>query len=498
MVKLKGPTAMRLLIAGIMHETHTFSSESTTLDRFHCFHGEAMRQFAGANHSLGGAIDECDARGIDPALAFFAQATPAGIVPRETFESLVAELVNAASPLLPVDGVVLTLHGAMVAEGYPDAEETVVSAVRELVGDNLPIAVTLDFHANIGQGMIDRATIVTTYDTYPHVDIAERAREAVALLEETIRSSIRPTMALVKPPLMPVPQVQQTAIEPFRSLFERAHEMEEQGEALTVTVAGGFAYADVPDAGVSFLVTTDNDPSAAKRLATELADMLWSRREQLIAQNMPVADAVREAIASKEWPVVLVDVGDNVGGGTPGDATAILAELLAQDAQEATIVIADPAAAAQAIAAGLGSEITVEAGGKVDQLHGEPVRLTGIVQNITDGRWVHEGPENAGVPVNMGPSAVVRSGGVNVVLTSVKSMPGDLNQLRSVGIEPASQRILVVKASVRWRGGYEPIMARGILVDTPGLGSIDLRRFNFNQIRRPIYPLDEDTVWTAN
>ncbi|MGE3797749.1 MAG: M81 family metallopeptidase [Thermomicrobiales bacterium] len=488
---------MRFIIAGIMHETHTFSSEITSIDRFDIVRGDELIRFAGTNHSMGGAIDACVERGIEHALAFFAQATPAGMVPAATFDALVDQLVADVSTHMPADGIVLTLHGAMVAGGYPDAEEHILEQVRAITGPDLPIAVTLDFHANIGQGMVDLATIVTTYDTYPHVDIAERAREAVLLLERTVTGEISPVMALAKPPLIPVPQVQQTAIEPFRSLLERAHQMEDAGEALSVTVAGGFAYADVPNAGVSLLVTTDGNRAAAGMLATELSQMIWDRRSELIALNVPAKEAVADAIGSKEWPVILVDVADNVGGGTPGDGTVILAELIEQRAQDAVIVIADQESVEQAVAAGEGSGVALAVGGKVDRFHGEPVPVTATVQRITNGRWIHEGPENAGVVADMGQTAVVRTGGVTIVLTTVKSMPGDLQQLRSVGIEPANQRIIVVKASVRWRGGFEPIMARGILVETPGICTIDLSSLDFEHLRRPIFPLDQDMSWNG-
>jgi len=273
--------------------------------------------------------------------------------------------------------------------------------------------------------------------------------------------------------------------------------MEKSGEALTVTVAGGFAYADVPDAGMSLLVTTDDDPDEARALATELAELAWSLRDRMIIRNVPPADAVAEAIAYPEGPVMLVDVGDNIGGGTPGDGTVLLAELLRQDARDATMVIADAESVRAAIAAGVRNTVRLSVGGKTDRLHGDPVPLEGYVRFITDGHWVHEGPENAGVPVEMGPTVVLRCGGVNLVLTSKKSMPGDQQQLKSVGIDPAAQKIIVVKAAVRWRGGYGPIAKHAIHVDTPGLGSVDLTRFDYHALRRPMFPLDPDTVWSA-
>jgi microcystin degradation protein MlrC len=489
---------MRLIVGGIMHETHTFSAEPTTVETLEVLtRGEELLTYAGANHSLGGVIDACRERGIDLAPTFFADGASTGTPDRQTFETLVGELCQGIATALPADGVVLTLHGAMVAEGFPDAEAEIVHRAREIVGPELPIAVTLDLHANIGQAMVDGATVITTYDTYPHTDAAARAQEAVDLLARTIRGEIRPTMALAKPPLLPVPQAMATAEGPFKTLFDHAFAIEESGEALTVTVAGGFPYADVPEAGVSFLVTTDNDPDSARRLADELAALAWSLRDQMIVRNTPPAEAVAEAIAFPEGPVMLVDVGDNIGGGTPGDGTVLLAELLAQDAREATVVIADAEAVEAAFAAGEGATVRLSVGGKVDRLHGEPVEVEGEVRLLGDGRWVHEGPENAEIPVGMGRTAVLRCGGVNLVLTTHKTLPGDQQQLKSVGIDPLSQHIIVVKAAVRWRGGFGPIAKHAVYADTPGLGSVDLRRFPYRNIRRPICPLDPDTEFAV-
>jgi len=217
----------------------------------------------------------------------------------------------------------------------------------------------------------------------------------------------------------------------------------------------------------------------------------------MLVKNVAPADAVARAIAAKEGPIVLVDVGDNIGGGTPGDGTVLLAELLRQGAREAVIVVADPEAVEAADKAGVSGEVVLQVGGKIDRRHGEPCRVRGRVVSLSDGRWVHEGPENAGVPVEMGRTAVLKVDGVLLVLTSRKCMPGDLQQLRSLGIEPAEQHIIVVKAAVRWRGGYGPITREAIHVDTPGLGSVNLSSFNHQSVRRPIFPLDLDAVWSA-
>ena len=486
---------MRLIVGGIMHETHTFSVEPTRVDTLPTWRGDELLRYAGANHSVGGVIDRCRALGIELALTILVDGLSTGTPDRATFDAWLDELVARVTAALPADGVVLTLHGAMVAEGAPDAEAEIVARVRAAVGPTLPIAVTCDFHANLSQAMLDGCQVVTLYDTYPHVDIAERSAEAVDLLARTIRGEIQPTMALVHPPLMPVPQAQFTARAPFADLLARAHALEASGAALSVSVAGGFAYADVPQAGTSVLAITDGDPARAGAIALEIARLAWSRRSEMLARNVPVAAAVAEAIAWPEHPVVLVDVGDNIGGGTPGDGTALLAELLRQGAVAATMCIADAEAAAAAHAAGEGATITTTVGGKTDRLHGDPIPVTARIVRLTDGRFVHEGPENAGVPADMGPTALLRVDGVNLIVTTRKFAPGDLNQLRSVGIEPASQHILVVKAAVRWRAGYQPITRHDILVDTPGLGSVDLARFPYRHVQRPVFPLDPDATW---
>jgi microcystin degradation protein MlrC len=485
---------MRFAIGGIVNETNTFATGPVGLDAFLQLRGEACLAYARTNHSLGGAIDGCRDLGIEPVPTLYADAFASGLPSRTAFTTLLDELAGRIADAGPLDGVVLTLHGAMAADGHPDAESTIARRVRAVVGPDVPIAVTLDFHANIGQPMVDAVEIVTTYDTYPHRDEAERAREAAALLARTARGEIRPTAALAKPPMLPVPQGQHTEVSPFRDLIAAAHAMERR-DALTVTVAGGFPYADVPVAGAGFLVITDGEPERARSLADALARQAWTSREAMRVRNTPVEQAVAEAIAYPDGSVILVDVGDNIGGGTPGDGTALLAELLRQRARRAVMVIADRAAVADAARAGVGGIVESMVGGKTDAWHGEPVPIQGRVGAISDGRWVHEGPEWAGVPVDMGTTAVVQVDGVTLVLTEKPTAPGDLQQLKSLGIEPAAQQIIVVKAAVRWRGGYGPIAKRAIHVDTPGLGSADLMRFPFRHVRRPIWPLDPETAW---
>lgn len=488
---------MHLIAGGIMHETHTFSAEPTPIGEFTVLRGEECNTLAGSNHSMGGVVDACRELGARLSHTYFAQATSTGPVTRKLFDEMVGELLQRIERALPADGIVLTQHGAMVAEGHLEADAEIVRRVRELVGPDLPIAVTLDFHANIGQSLVDAATIVVGYDTYPHIDLSERAQEATYLLARTIRGEIDPQMALVKPPLLPVPQAQFTEQHPFRTIFDRAFAMERDGSALSITVAGGFAYADAPASGVGMLVTTDGNAETARAMAGELAELAWSLREDMRVTNTPPDEAVAEAIAHPEGPVILVDVGDNIGGGTPGDGTVLLQELLRQRVRDAVMVIADAEAVQDAFAAGVGGTVETCVGGKADDRHGAPVLVEGRVRLLSDGHWVHEGPENAGVAAEPGPTAVVEVDGVTLVLNSRKIAPGDQQQLKSVGIDPLRQKVIVVKAAVRWRGGFGAIAKHAIHVGTPGLGDVDLTRFEFRHLTRPIYPLDPIVAWSV-
>ncbi len=486
---------VHLISGGIMHETHTFSAEPSPMSIFTTIEGEACRAYAGANHSLGGVVDATNALGVRHTHTWHAGATSTAAVSAELFDEMVGKLMTGIEAALPADGIVLNLHGAMVAEGVPEADAEITRRVRALVGPEMPIAVTLDLHANIGPTLVEAATIIVGYDTYPHIDLNERAQEAVRLLVRTIAGEIAPTMALAKPPLLPVPQAMFTSERPFSAIFERAFAMEADGRALSVTVSGGFPYADAPATGMGLLVITDGDADAATALADELATLAWDLRDEMQIENVEPADAVAAAIAHPEGPVMLVDVGDNIGGGTPGDGTVLLAELLRQGATGAVMVIADAEAVRDAFAAGVGGTVETTVGGKADDRHGAPVPIAGRVRLLSDGRWVHEGPENAGVPAEPGPTAVVEVDGVTLVLNSRKIAPGDQQQLKSVGIDPLRQHIIVVKAAVRWRGGFGPIAKHAIHVNTPGLGDVDLSRFTFHHLTRPIWPLDPIDHW---
>lgn len=485
---------MRVAIGGIVHETHTFSNVPTPLESFQARHlllGEELFNLAGTKTSLGGAVDVARQEGLELVPTLYAAATPSGLVTADAFDHLLTLLINGIERARPLDGLFLILHGAMVVEGIDDPEGHLLERLRDLVGKETPIVATLDLHANISPLMVEKAHLLVGYDTYPHVDVYERAVETGQLLASILRGELRPAVALRKPPILPVPQGMYTDRSPMKELIQAAHDMEQEDQVVTITVAGGFPYSDIEIAGMGIVVTTDGDQELAEAKAQQLADLAWERRHQFLVSLVPVEGAVREAIAAQEGPVILTDGADNIGGGAPGDGTVLLRELLAQRARGAVETIADREAVAQAIEAGVGQEVELLVGGKTDQLHGQPVAIKGRAHLISDGSYTRKGPYMTGEQIHMGRTVVLQCDGIDLVLMERKTPPFDAEHLRSVGIEPAEAKIIVVKSAIAWRAGFGPLARKVIEVDTPGLCSIHLEDFPFRKIRRPIFPLDD-------
>jgi microcystin degradation protein MlrC len=487
---------VRFFVAMLSHETNTFSPIRTDRALFEAgdlrYGGELLEAFRGTGTCLGGMIDAAGAAGITLVPSLAASASPAGRVAKEFYvdvrERLLADLRAAG----PVDGVLLDLHGAMVVEGLDDGEGDLLGAVREAVGPT-PIAVTLDFHANVTRAMVQHATLLHGYKTYPHVDMDARGREATTRLAEVAAGHLRPTVAWRQPPLLPPIAGQLTTRGPMRRLYDLADAMERRPGVLAISIFAGFPLADIHDAGLSVYVATAGDQALADRLADELTAAAWTLRHEFLHTGLPARDAIARALALDGRPVVLADIADNTGGGAGGDTTEVLRELLRAGARPSTLAcLWDPAAVQACLAAGVGSTVTLEVGGKVDPAHGAPLAVTGRVRTLSDGRFVYRGPMLRGVEGRLGPTAVLDVNDVKIVLATYRRQALDPEMIRVVGIDPLAEKILVVKSTVHYRAAFEPI-ARAILeVDAPGLSSSNLGRFAFTRVRRPIFPLDED------
>lgn len=390
---------MRIAIGGIMHESNTFSTKPTDRAAFGVQRGEEiLRVWREAHHEVTGFLFGAEKFGFDPYPMLFAGATPGGTVTDEAFEELVGELIERLQSAPDMDGLLLALHGAMAVESFPDGDGEVLRRLREAFGSAFPIVVTHDFHANISERLVKDSTALVVYKTNPHVDQRERGLHAAELLVRTIRGEIKPTQALAKPPMLFNILYQNTSKEPLKSIMDAAREIEGWRKVLAANVAAGYQYADVYEMGPSAVVVTDDDPRLAQNAAQRLSDMLWEVREHLVIDLPDAANAVRMAVreSATQKPTVLVDMGDNIGGGSAGDSTLILSELLKQEAEGWVCVVADPEAVQECIKTGVGQSITLNVGGKTDPLHGEPVEIHGRIRNVHDGRYEETEPRHGG------------------------------------------------------------------------------------------------------
>jgi len=482
------------------HETNTFSNVPTDRGQFEArnlhYGGEIVEAFRGTGTCLGGMIAAAELRGARLVPSVAAAASPAGLVTRDIYEHVKERMLGDLKAAGALDGVLLDLHGAMVPEGLDDGEGDLIEAVRRVVGPEMPIAVTLDFHSNLSASMVDGADLLHGYKTYPHVDMSERGVEATERLLDVIGKRLRPTAAVRKPPILPPLGSQGTARGPMRRLYDVAAEMEKDPKVISISIFAGFPHADIPDAGFGIYVVTDDDQALADRLADQLAATAWTHRHEFVHTALPVREAVAKALAAEGKPIVLADMADNTGGGAAGDGTEILRELLRVGARSATVACIWDAAAVQAcVKAGVGASVTLDVGGKVDDRHGAPVRVTGTVRTLSDGRFIHRGPMMNGLPGRLGATAVLDVNDVKVILISYRWQTLDPEMIRFVGIDPLREKILVVKSTIHYRAAFEPIAKEIIEVDAPGLSSSNLARFEYRRVRRPIFPLDPDTVY---
>ena len=495
--------APRIAVGGIAHETNTFSPQRTTLDDFagraYLLGEDLVRRNRGARNVLGGAIAEADARGALLLPTLFASAMPAGLVEGVAWDTLRRRLIDRLLARhrgpRPLDGVLLVLHGAMVAEGEEDPEGRLLEEVRTIVGTAVPIVATLDFHANVTTAMVRAADLLVGYRTYPHLDTVERGRDAVAALLRLKRRGARPAVAFRPVPLLaPLPPQRTGGGTPMAEVAARAAALTRTPGVADVAVAGGFPYADVAGAGVSVRVATDDDPSLAAALADGLAAAIWDRRHRFRGEGLTPDTAIDRALGglSASGPVVLADVGDNPGAGAAGTGTALLGRLIARRVPGAAYAaFAEPTVVALAIAAGEGFCVPFRLGGDSANV----IQFEARVLRLTDGVFTARGPMASGGPTRLGRTALLSVGGVDVVVCERRAPAIDPELFRSVGVEPTARRVLAVKSSVHFRAAFEPLAAAVIEVETSGLSSSNLAAFPYHRVRRPIYPLDDAVAY---
>lgn len=492
---------MRIAIGGVSHETTTFVKTPTTLadfeNGFGLYRGEEIaKRFGGANICAGGFLAGARQHGFEAVPLLWTFAYPSGLIERQTYDALKGELLTrleAAKNAAPVDGVLLDMHGAMVVEDIDDGDGDLIEAVREAVGRKCPIVVTQDLHGNHTQRRMRAADAMIGFDTYPHVDMAERGLEAAHLIARMVRGEVRPTMALRQLPMFWGINHQVTAHSPMKEVLDRVHEIERRPGILSASVATGFPWADVPDVGASVFVVADGDQAVARATADELGDFIWQQRERW--QRRPLS--VREGLAAGEkagrHPIILADHTDNTGGGAPGDSTEVLRTFLDMNLTDALLLyMVDLEAVEKAHAAGVGRRVRMLLGGKSDARQGPPVEVEAEVAALSDGRFKYDGPMYAGLTGNLGRAAWLRIGGVSVVAVSKREQPLDAAFARSLGIDCAAMRYIAVKSAVHFRSGFERLAGSIHNVDAAGILVHDFSQLPYQKRRRPLFPLEKE------
>jgi microcystin degradation protein MlrC len=497
---------MRLILAMMQHETNTFSPVPTPLERFARgnigptpFEGnEVLEAFRDTGTALGGFIDVAEAAGAEMVFPIAASAWPSGPVEDAAYDYMTAKICEAAAA--GCDGILLHLHGAMVTESLVDGEGPLIKRLRR-IAPGAPIGVALDMHANFHPDMADYSDVIAGYQTYPHVDIYDTGVRAAKPIIAMINGASRPTMAWGNRPMLPHVMRQGSDDFPNRELQAMAQRMESQG-ALAASFFTGFPHADIELAGSSAVVVTDNDMARAEKLRDELLDFAWDHRSDFIYEIEPLETSLeRAAEMGREadgdaGPVVLLDHYDNTASGGSMDTMTVLAGILEAGLDDvAFFAICDPQAVDRLIKAGVGAELSIPLGGKTDLdaigHRGAPLDVAGRVKLISDGRFVNRGPMSAGLRMDMGPSVVFDTGKVEIIVISSHLEPHDEASFLTLGIDPARKKFLGLKSRVHWRAGFKHI-ARAV-IDCAGVGvcTSDYDTLDFQNVRRPIYPLDQ-------
>lgn len=487
---------MRILVAMMKHETNTFSPIVTDLKRFQDWglhFGEAARRaYEGTGMPFGAYLDLAREIGAETVTPVAAEAMPSGKVTAEAYERLSGAILEAVAR--GVDCCMLDLHGAMVAETTDDGEGTLLERIRQLAPD-LPIAVTLDLHCNLTEKMVRNCTALIGYKTYPHTDMYDVGMQVGRILLRAMNGEIAPVMSWGQAPLLSQTLRQGTDDEPMKTLIRMTREAEAEG-ALAATVFGGFALADFKDAGTTAIVVADGDRARADGWRDRLLDRIWQSREEFVYRHEPIEDALARVKAMKvEGPIILLDHADNTGSGGTQDVMTVIAEVIRAGLEDVAVAaVWDPEAVKIMQKAGVGSTLTLRLGGRTDMPSikevGRPLELTGKVKCLTDGEWTVHGPMYTGVKVMMGPTAVLDTGKVQIVVTSLHHEPWDIGVFTSVGIQPQHKKHLLLKSRIHYRAGFAPLAGATVTLDGIGVTTSDNRLLDYRFVRRPIYPLD--------
>jgi microcystin degradation protein MlrC len=492
---------LRVFLAALAHETNTFSPLATTRRSFTegLLHhrGDAAtlakaRQFAGYNDVL----EIARARGDECIAGLCAWAQPGGPLPRGDYEELRDELLADLHAAGKVDFVFLVLHGAMVAQGfYWDCEGDILRRVRSVVGESTPVGALLDLHGNVTEEMAAGGTVLVACKEYPHVDYPQRAAELYDLLARASRGGPRARTLVHRVPMV---GIMGTTEEPMRGFVRRMQESEREPGILSISAMHGFPWSDTPYTSAAMLVVHNASDGGtaenANRLARDLSSEFFSLRKSNVGKRLPIGEALdvaeRESRRLVDRPVVIADGSDNPGGGAAGDSTFVLHALLERGMSNAALgMIWDPECVARAVEAGVGREVVLSIGGKNGPMSGDALEVKATVLACRADASQRSFGE---LRDELGPAAAVRVGGVDVVLNSVRQQVFSPDCFTELGIDPARKRFVVVKSTQHFRAHFDALAGATVYCDAPGALNANLAALPYRNLRRPLWPLDED------
>ena len=488
---------MRIGVGSIFQESNQFAATQTDLSLFrnsYVHEGDTLLQLAGTDCEVAGMLATCEAAGAQVVPLLAARCVSGGVLSDDCYAYLKDALLARLREAGPLDGLALAMHGSMVTASQLDPEGDLLDAVRQIVGPDVPIVMTLDLHAHVTPRMISQATALVSFAHYPHDDTYSTGERGADLLLRAVRGAVKPVMALAKVPILCSGCNGQTFGDaPMAHLTRRARQLETQPAVLSVSCFQVHPYNDLPGMGCGSVVVTDNDPDLAAGQARELAAEFWARRRTFEAEILPVSEAVARGRAVEGGPVLLVDTADCAGGGAPGDSVALLRELVALGVTERTFVmVVDPSAAQACARAGTGQEITLELGYHIDPTWGRPLEVTGVVRLLADGRFLYRGGLYGGTWASMGLSAVLQIGSIDALVMSKPTYDWGDEQFRSMGMDVRQAKFIGVKNPMNYLYAYRDLMKAAFIVDTPGPTPAHVRNLTYQRMQRPFFPLDEE------
>lgn len=493
---------MRVAVAELKQETNTFVPRPTTLADFEAWHlwygDQVLTGLAETNSEVAGFLDVLREAAIEPVPVLATFAMSGGPVTTETYQRLLTDLLSGLEAAAPFDGVLLALHGAMVTERDDDPDGAILAAVRAALGPAVPLVVSMDVHANLTRRCVEQSDAIVGFRTAPHIDQRETGQRAARIMVRMLRDGLRPVGAFVKIPMVvPASTHLHDRPGPFQRLMRAAADAESD-QVVSASVFTVQPWLDIDEMGFAAVAYTTGDPEQAATVAGDLAALAWAERDACMElQLVPAGEAIARAVAAPAGPIVLSDLADGTGAGSPGDATAVIAGLLAADLNgPAYVCVRDPEAAAAAIAARVGATVELRVGAKLDTVFNQPVTVRGTVTFAGPASFRFGGGGYTGVEMDMGDCAVIQAGQVFILIVGNAVFTVDPAMYRAVGLEPEQARIVVVKSHGQFRAGYDDIAQEIILLDSPGMSSDHLEALPFRRIPRPMFPFDREMSFT--